>query len=72
MKLVESEGKIQPSCSFPAFLMGFVRRLLRRFFSRYGDISDVYMGTKKDVHRKNFAFVRFKGVDDEMRLQNSL
>ncbi|CAH1420725.1 unnamed protein product [Lactuca virosa] len=30
------------------------------------------MATKKDIHRKNFAFVRFKGVDDEMRLENSL
>ncbi|CAI9261945.1 unnamed protein product [Lactuca saligna] len=45
---------------------------IKKIFSRYGDISDVYMVTKKDIHRKNFASVSFKGVDDEMRLEYSL
>ncbi|CAH1414350.1 unnamed protein product [Lactuca virosa] len=67
-----SDWKIQALCLSPTFLMGLGKETIKKIFSGYGDISDVYMATKKDIHRKNFAFVRFKGVDDEMRLEYSL
>lgn len=41
-------------------------------FQIHGDVKDVYMVTKKDSCRWNFAFVRFGGIADERRFEESL
>ncbi|CAH1425604.1 unnamed protein product [Lactuca virosa] len=51
---------------------GTRKETVKKIFSRYGSISDIYMATKKDSNKKNFAFVRFKGVQDKMQLEASL
>ncbi|CAI9291986.1 unnamed protein product [Lactuca saligna] len=48
---------------------GTRKEIIKRIFSKYGDISDVYMATKKGLNRRNFAFVRFRGVEDVARLE---
>lgn len=45
---------------------------LKSFFTKYGDVVDVYVATKKDVNKKSFAFVRFKTMGDERRFEESL
>ncbi|CAH1422923.1 unnamed protein product [Lactuca virosa] len=45
---------------------------LRRPFSRFGKVVDVYFGWKKDYRKKNYAFIRFMGVDDAKVLETRL
>ncbi|CAH1448108.1 unnamed protein product [Lactuca virosa] len=45
---------------------------LRRTFTRFGNVVDVYMGRKKDSHQRNFAFFRFNGIKDDKMLENEL
>ncbi|CAI9284729.1 unnamed protein product [Lactuca saligna] len=45
---------------------------LKSFFTKYGEVVDVYVAAKKDVNKKSFAFVRFKATGDERRLEESL
>ncbi|CAI9300872.1 unnamed protein product [Lactuca saligna] len=44
---------------------------LRRSFTRFGNVVDVYMGRKKDSHQRNFVFVRFKGIKDDKMTSRS-
>lgn len=46
--------------------------VLKDNFSKYGEVIDVYMATKKAVNRKSFAFVRFKKANDELELEKAL
>ncbi|CAH1446424.1 unnamed protein product [Lactuca virosa] len=45
---------------------------LWRRFTKYREISDVYLGTKKRWNGQNFAFVRFRGVCDIPGLEMKL
>lgn len=51
---------------------GTRKEIVKKIFSRYGSIVDVYMATKKDSNNKNFAFVISKGVQNDMQLEASL
>ncbi|CAH1415581.1 unnamed protein product [Lactuca virosa] len=41
-------------------------------FSRHGKVMDVYFGLKKDLHKRNFAFVRYAGVKDAKEMELKL
>jgi len=45
---------------------------LRKAFIKYGDIRDIYMAKKKDSGKRNFAFVRFAKVGNELDLEASM
>ncbi|XP_023762270.1 uncharacterized protein LOC111910664 [Lactuca sativa] len=48
---------------------GVSKEKIRRLFEKFGEITDIYMATKKDVKRKNFAFVRFKKGKGEQEME---
>ncbi|CAH1448321.1 unnamed protein product [Lactuca virosa] len=48
------------------------KKSLAKMFAKFGAVVDVYIATKKDAKKKCFAFVRFKKVGDEQRLENAL
>lgn len=45
---------------------------LWKLFARFEQVVDVYLGRKKDYRMKNFAFVRFRGVEDEKVMEERL
>ena len=45
---------------------------LRKKFAGFGEIVDVYMGTRKNKEGKNFAFVKFIGVEDVHYLEGKM
>ncbi|XP_023761138.1 polyadenylate-binding protein, cytoplasmic and nuclear-like [Lactuca sativa] len=51
---------------------GVNKETIRKTFSTYGEITNVYMATKRDSKKKNFAFVRFRKVNKEWDLEASL
>ncbi|KAL4584306.1 hypothetical protein LXL04_008902 [Taraxacum kok-saghyz] len=51
---------------------GTTKEALKIPFEKFGQVVDVYLGRRKDFHRKNFAFVRFKGVMDEKDMEETL
>ncbi|KAI3508269.1 hypothetical protein L1887_23275 [Cichorium endivia] len=51
---------------------GAKKEVVKRIFQKHGTVVDIYMAGKKDSNRKNFAFVRFNGVDCEEKLEKSL
>ncbi|CAH1418998.1 unnamed protein product [Lactuca virosa] len=51
---------------------GSSKEEIERMFQNHSDVRDVYMETKKDSSRQNFAFVRFGGIADERRFEESL
>ncbi|CAI9280641.1 unnamed protein product [Lactuca saligna] len=52
---------------------GVSKETIRKIFSnKYGELTDVYMATKKDSIRKNFAFVRYRNVNGDRELEASL
>ncbi|CAI9292798.1 unnamed protein product [Lactuca saligna] len=59
---------------FPDYLVlhGSSKVEIEWMFQIHGDVKDIYMVTKKDSSRQNFAFVRFVGIADERRIEESL
>lgn len=51
---------------------GTSKETLKKIFSKFGCIVDVYIATKKDSKKKNFAFVRCKEVIGVTQLEASL
>ncbi|KAL4578942.1 hypothetical protein LXL04_015074 [Taraxacum kok-saghyz] len=60
----------------PFFVNGFSDSAkigdLRRCFGGHGEVVDVYMGRHKDSAGRNYAFVKFNGVQDVRRLEEEL
>lgn len=54
------------------FPNGVRKSELWKLFARFGQVVDVYLGRKKDYRMKNFAFVRFRGVEDEKVMEERL
>lgn len=59
------------TCLF-GFTDGTRKDDIRKPFSNFGKVTDVYFGSKKDYHRKNFAFVWYAGVVDANALEEKL
>ncbi|CAH1450256.1 unnamed protein product [Lactuca virosa] len=51
---------------------GIRKEEIRKLFSEYGKIVDVYLGGKKDYNRNNFAFVRFVDVVNVRAMEERL
>ncbi|KAI3496778.1 hypothetical protein L1887_39153 [Cichorium endivia] len=51
---------------------GVNREELKRKFSRYGQVSDVYIANKKDASGNLFAFIRFQEVGNVKELEKNL
>lgn len=45
---------------------------LRNVYDRFGQVSDIYIGGKKNKRKQNFAFIRFKGVKDTRTLEANI
>ncbi|KAI3497734.1 hypothetical protein L1887_33238 [Cichorium endivia] len=45
---------------------------MRECFRRFGDIADIYMGTRKNSSGRNFAFVKFSNVIDIWSLEREM
>lgn len=45
---------------------------LRSVYDRFGQVSDIYIGGKKNKRKQNFAFIRFKGVKDTRTLEANI
>ncbi|CAI9302240.1 unnamed protein product [Lactuca saligna] len=45
---------------------------LRRPFEKFGKINDIYLAKKKDLKRRCFAFVRYSGVRDVLKLEANI
>ncbi|KAJ4849716.1 hypothetical protein Tsubulata_041648 [Turnera subulata] len=41
---------------------------IHRVLSKYGEVIDVYEPRKRNMERKRFGFVRFRGIRDTQRL----
>ncbi|CAH1415631.1 unnamed protein product [Lactuca virosa] len=48
------------------------KETIRRLFTKFGELTDVYIATKKDSKMKNFALVRFKKVSRERELEAAM
>ncbi|CAH1431816.1 unnamed protein product [Lactuca virosa] len=48
---------------------GVNKESVSRLFKNFGELTDVYMATKKDAKKKNFAFVRFKKFSREKEME---
>lgn len=66
----------ETNCTTTFFVAGFqdetTKPELWKLFGSHGTVADVYMGGKKDARRMNFAFFRFKAVEDEQVLERRL
>lgn len=51
---------------------GIRKEELRTPFARFGKVVDIYFGLKKDLHRKNFAFVGYVNIEDAKELEDKL
>lgn len=49
---------------------GVSKESIRRLFNNFEELMDVYMATKKDAKKKNFAFVRFKKISREKEMED--
>ncbi|KAL4576222.1 hypothetical protein LXL04_012313 [Taraxacum kok-saghyz] len=45
---------------------------LRKPFGVHGNVVDIYFGGRKDAQRKNYAFIRYKGIEDAKKLEETL
>ncbi|CAI9289333.1 unnamed protein product [Lactuca saligna] len=51
---------------------GVNKETIRKTFIKYGELTDVYMATKRDSKKKNFAFIGFRKVSKEWELEAAL
>ncbi|KAL4585345.1 hypothetical protein LXL04_009963 [Taraxacum kok-saghyz] len=45
---------------------------IRRSFNSFGDIADIFMGLRRGKNGLNYAFVKFRAVEDSKRLEEEL
>ncbi|CAH1421110.1 unnamed protein product [Lactuca virosa] len=63
------ENEVLTSYYVVGFPKGIRKAELRFPFARFGTVADVYFADKLNAQRKDFAFVRFKDVEDERKLE---